>query len=163
MAGLLATAVMSLFTETASAAGLTKMPPLALVYGTLFSGDREKAMRIGSGIHFLLLGAVALGLAYASALSLLDVTSWLFVVGLGIVNGVVFGVSLGWLHAFHPRILSTSPEHPEIKGRNVAAGDIGVLDPGIFGVNWGDLTPVVIVTSFVIYSLVFTAAYRWLA
>lgn len=46
-----ATIVMTLMMRGATAAGMTNMPPMPLVVGTMLSGDRGRAKRIGAFLH----------------------------------------------------------------------------------------------------------------
>lgn len=135
---------------------------MPLVLGTFFAGDREQAMRIGTGIHFLVVGSLIFGIGYAVAFSLFDIVSWWMVGVVGMAHGAAVGVGLGWIRFVHPRIFSAAPRPRTIGTSHISRGDVGVVDPGIFGVNWGDWTPVVIVASYVVYSFVFAAVYWWL-
>lgn len=138
------------------------MPPMPLVLGTFFTGDRDRAMRVGTGIYFLVVGSLVFGLAYAVVFSLFDIESWWLVGLIGMAHGAAVGVGLDWIRFVHPRIFSATRRPETIGTSQVTRGDIGVVDPGIFGVNWGDWTPVVIVASYVLYSFAFAAVYGWL-
>ncbi|MBW3669185.1 MAG: hypothetical protein KY443_08230 [Actinobacteria bacterium] len=66
VAGFAGTVVMTALMQMSAAAGLTGMPPMPLVMGSMVSGDRSTATGIGTAIH-LMMGTVLFGLAYAAA------------------------------------------------------------------------------------------------
>jgi len=55
VAGFIATMVMTAMMTMASKAGMTRMPPMPPVMGSMMSGDRRKAMAIGSMLHFVVM------------------------------------------------------------------------------------------------------------
>jgi hypothetical protein len=56
VAGLAGTIVMTAMMTVASKAGMTRMPPMPLVMGSMMSGDRHKAMVIGGMLHYIVTG-----------------------------------------------------------------------------------------------------------
>lgn len=72
VAGLAATAVMSVMMKMAGAAGMTDMPPMELVTGSMMSGDLGTAQRIGIMVHWGVMGTVVFGIGYALLFTLLD-------------------------------------------------------------------------------------------
>lgn len=157
IAGFLATVMMTLATELASLRGATSMPPMPLLLGALVSGDHDLAMAVGSAIHYAVIGTVVNGVIYALVFSLTG-AGLIVAALLGMVHGALIGVGLGWLKRFHPRVTDrpASKSGAAITGRR---GEIVFNDPEMFGVGWGDLTPVVVVGAHVIYSLVFALVY----
>lgn len=159
-AGLMATLLMSLFSEIVSMKGITSMPTFPLILGTAFSGDRDAAMLIGSGLHYAVLGTVVYGVGYAMVFAVLGSASWWLGLVLGLVQGAVTGVVLGAVEDAHPRmvdapgsadgtILLPSADRPEV----------ALTKPGMFGVNWGDSTPAALMASYALYGLVFSIIY----
>jgi len=163
LAGLMATVTLSLALEVASLRGMTSMPTMPLILGTFVSGDHDVAVAIGSALHFGVIGSVVTGSLYGLLFSFIDVTWWLAIL-VGLLHGTVVGVGMGYLRAVHPRIIDVSVTVPD---GGVAAADLrgGVVlkDPRVFGVGWGDLTPVVLVGSYACYGLVFALVYSQLA
>lgn len=76
VAGFAGTVVMSLLMNGAKAAGMTNMPPMPLVTGSMMSGDRKKATAIGAMVHFVVMGTVVFGLAYAALFTAFDHDAW---------------------------------------------------------------------------------------
>jgi hypothetical protein len=163
LAGFLATVMLSLALEVASFRGMTSMPSMPLILGTFVSGDHDLAVAIGSALHFAVIGPVVTGSLYGLLFSFIDATWWLAIL-VGLLHGTVIGVGMGHLSTVHPRIIDVSATVPD---GGVAAADLrdGVVlkDPRVFGVGWGDLTPVVLVGSYACYGLVFALVYSQLA
>lgn len=157
IAGFLATISMTLATELASLRGATSMPPMPLLLGLFISGDHDLAMALGSFFHYVVIGTVVNGAIYALVFSLTG--TGIIVVSLaGMVHGALVGVVLGRLRRFHPRVV----DRTALIGGAAISGDRGEIvfsDPGVFGVGWGDMTPVVVVGAHAIYSLVFALVY----
>lgn len=155
-AGFLATVMMTLATELASLRGLTSLPSVPLLLGTFVSGDHDLATAVGSAIHYLIVGTILNGAIYALALSVVG-ADLLLAALIGMVHGALIGVGLGWLKRIHPRVIDGAA----VRGRSISAesGEVVFSDPGMFGVGWGDLTPMVVVGAYVIYSVMFAAVY----
>lgn len=157
VAGFLATVIMTLATELASLRGATSMPSIPLLLGAFVSGDQDLAMAVGSAVHYVIIGTIVNGVLYALVFSVVGAD--LIVAALiGMVHGALIGVGLGWLKYIHPRVVDGSA----VNAGGVASGDRGEVvftDPGIFGVGWGDMTPMVVVAAYVIYSVIFAIVY----
>ncbi len=69
VAGVVATVVMSAMMAMAASAGMTDMPTMPLISGAMVTGDRSAANRIGSVMHYLVMGTVAFGIAYVKGTS----------------------------------------------------------------------------------------------
>lgn len=159
-AGFVATLLMSLFLEIASANGVTSMPTISLIIGTMFSGNREDAVRIGGGIHFVVMGTFLFGVVYAALFSVTDFQSPWLGAAVGSAHGAVMGILLGQLNLVHPRIADSelSPRHAP-SGLVVSQTEVLIADPGIFGVNWGNLTPPTVIVAHAIYGWALAAVY----
>lgn len=156
LAGFLATVMMTLATELASLRGATSMPSMPLLLGAFVSGDYDLATAVGSAIHYFIVGTILNGVIYALAFSLVG-AGLLGAALLGMVHGALIGVGLGWLKRVHPRVVDGAA-----MGDGSISGDRGEVvfsDPGMFGVGWGDLTPLVLVGAYVIYSVFFAIVY----
>jgi hypothetical protein len=156
--GFVATVVMTLTMRGAAAAGMTKMPPMLLVVGTMLSGDRGTAQRAGVFLHFIVMGTVVFGVAYAALFTALGTASWLVGLAIGVAHGIAVGlVGMPMMAAVHPRMTASTP----VGGETVieSAGDIALVAPGLFGKNWGGMTPAGMVTGHAIYGLVLSLVY----
>lgn len=158
-AGLMATVVMSLFTEVVALKGVTSMPSMSFLIGSAFSGDRDTAMTIGNGLHFGLLGGLVSGIGYAVALAVVDQPSWMVGLGVGLVHGTLVGIALGKVEDLHPRMVDPVPAGRRAIRRTRHRSEVVAVKPGMFGVNWGDVTPVIIVSSYALYGLVYSLIY----
>lgn len=164
-AGFLATSIMSLFLEVAIFNGWSQMPSWQLVLGAVFTGQRDDAMRLGSMVHFAVLGTFFFGTGYAVVLSGFDMPTIWIGAACGLVHGTLVGIVLGTLGDIHPRTIEWAtagvpgPNHGYVAGKD----GIQISSPGIFGVNWGELTPAVIVIAHGLYGVVLAAIYLALA
>ena len=68
----------------------------------MITGDESKAQRIGLVTHGLLMGTVVFGLVYAALFVLLDDTSLLAGVLIGIGHGIVAGLAMVMMGTMHP-------------------------------------------------------------
>jgi hypothetical protein len=85
IAGLLATIVMSLMMNGAKAAGMSDMPPMPLIMGTMMTTG------VGMLVHFVVMGAVVFGIVYAALFNAFDSSAW-WVRGLiGLIHGLIVG------------------------------------------------------------------------
>ncbi|MDP9021865.1 MAG: hypothetical protein M3N57_04030 [Actinomycetota bacterium] len=162
VAGFVATIVMTLMMKASTAAGMTDMPPMPLVSGTMFSGDRDTAKRIGAFVHFIAMGTVVLGIAYAALFSAFGTASWLAGLVIGLVHGAMVGlVGMPMMGSVHPRMTATA----EPRGRTVveSAGEVAVVAPGVFGKNWGGITPAGMLMGHAIYGLILALVYSAIA
>lgn len=71
--GLVATIVMSAMMKVASSMGLIQMPPMHQISGTMFSGDKDVASKIGFAVHYVVMGTVVFGLIYAGIIAAVGV------------------------------------------------------------------------------------------
>ncbi|MPY93712.1 MAG: hypothetical protein GEV08_11820 [Acidimicrobiia bacterium] len=102
--GFVATVMMSLQMTMAKSAGMTAMPSMPLISGSMMSGDRSTAMRIGAVVHYLVMGAMVFGIVYAALFTAFDEASWWFGALIGLAHGLVVGlVFLPMMPAVHPR------------------------------------------------------------
>ncbi|MEU5907106.1 hypothetical protein [Micromonospora sp. NPDC047527] len=141
--GVVATAVLTAALITAQLAGLTRLD-FPLVLGTLVTEDPDRARVIGFFIH---LGAgQGFALGYAATFALLGRATWWTGALLGAVHvGIALTVLLPLLPGVHPRMAS----------QRAGPASTAVLEPpGVFAVNYGVQTPVVVGIVHVIYGVV---------
>jgi uncharacterized membrane protein YagU involved in acid resistance len=163
VAGLAGTVVMSAMMGMAASMGLTKMPAMPLVMGSMVTGDRVTATRFGAVIHYLMMGTVIFGLVYAALFTALDDAS----VTTGAIVGVVHGLALGliglpMIPSVHPRVSST-PAAAGAEVITVDGGQLTISAPGLFGSKWGRMTPVGIVAGHLVFGVVVALVYTWLS
>lgn len=157
IAGLVGTAIMSAMMKMAGAAGMTRMPPMELVTGAMMTGDAQRARRIGTMIHWIVMGTVVFGLAYAGLFVALGSASWVNGLVIGAAHGVLVGlVFLPMMPTVHPRMGDASvPQDPvEISGGTVRLGA-----PGMFGTHWGGMTPMGLLLGHALYGVVVALVY----
>ena len=158
--GLMATVVMSLFMEGVAMRRLAAMPNMSLLYGSWLSGDRDVAMVIGNILHFGVVGTLVFGVAYATVLSFFETGSLALGVALGLIHGVAAGIGLGMINRAHPRMTGSIADRPDLSKQ---AAEVNLIDPGMFGVNWGNAAPVFVMASYLLYGVVFTLMYPFFA
>ncbi len=156
VAGLAATAVMSVMMKMAGAAGTTDMPPMELVTGSMMSGDPDTAQRIGIMVHWGVMGTAVFGIGYALLFTLLDSAG----VGVGALIGAAHGAMVGlvfmpMMPAIHPR-MSTDIDGPV----RTTGGTVTLAAPGVLGSRWGAMTPVGLLMGHVAYGIVAALVYQ---
>lgn len=163
--GLAATLVMTAMMQVATRAGMTDMPPMPLVLGSMMSGDRKTATAIGGMLHFVVMGTVVFGVAYGWLFTAFDNDSWWVGLAIGVVHALVVGLMfMPMMPTMHPR-MSRQPVGIDT-GRTVAVddrGDIEIAAPGILGKNWSAMTPVGFIMGHAVYGLVLALVYRAVA
>jgi hypothetical protein len=160
IAGFIATVVMTAMMTAASRMGLTRMPPMPLVMGSMMSGEPDRARRIGTMLHFIVMGTVAFGLAYAALFTAFDSASALTGVLIGAVHGVVVGaMALPMMPAIHPRMSNDVVDGPVVTEDQ---GEVRLTAPGFFGTRWGGMTPVGLIGGHVVFGLVLALVYAGL-
>lgn len=165
VAGLVAVVVMSMMMTAAARSGMTDMPPMPLVTGSMFIGNRQQAMTLGSIIHYGMMGTVMFGLAYAWLFSALDETAWWLGALAGIVHGVVVGVVfMPMMPAMHPRMVPHRVGAGPPADRGTVAtgpdGEVELAGPGLLGRNWGAMTPAGLVMGHAVYGIVVALVYE---
>lgn len=156
VAGLAATLVMSAMMRIVASAGMTGMPPMPLVMGSMMTGEPRQAVRLGAMMHYLVMGTFAFGLLYAALFTVFDSSSVLTGGAIGAVHGLVVGaMAMPMMPAMHPR-MSASPEGPPA---DTSTGTVVLSAPGFFGSNWGSMTPVGFIAGHVVYGLIAALIY----
>jgi hypothetical protein len=128
--------------------GLTRMS-IPYILGTMITSDRDRAKRLGLGLH--LFSGWLFALMYAAAFQ-----SWGAAGGrrgalIGLVQAA-FGLTAGmrFLPSMHPRMASEQQGPTAVR----------VLEPpGFLAMNYGRLTPLVAVVAHMAYGAIFGAFY----
>lgn len=100
-----ATAVMSMMMKMAVTAGMSQMPDMPLIFGSMASGDRSTAMKVGAMMHYVVMGAIVFGIAYGARFSVFDEDGWWLGGLIGLAHGAVVGlVFMPMMPSMHPRM-----------------------------------------------------------
>lgn len=160
VAGLAATVVMTALMTMAASTGMSKMPPMPMVMGSMMSGDPDRARRIGTLLHVGVMGTVVFGLVYAALFASFGSASLLTGVAIGGAHGLIVGaVGMPMMPVLHPRMEHRAGAAPlEISG-----GTVQLTAPGFFGINWGGMTPMGLVVGHIVYGIVAALVYGALA
>ncbi len=133
---------------------------MPFILGTMFTGKREEAIRIGAVLHFAVMGTVVFGTVYGLALSIVEFSPYWLGLTLGVGHGALVGVGFTYLDNIHPRLTEPTAEFGTLRsGILTTQGSILVIAPGVFGVNWGPFTPPTLVAAHAAYGWVFAAVY----
>lgn len=166
VAGLAATVVMTVMMNAAKAAGMTNMPPMPLVMGSMMSGNRRTATGIGAMMHFVVMGTVIFGLGYTVLFTVFDNDAWWLGMVIGLVHGLVVGaMAMPMMPSVHPRMERDATSRGLSGGATVTerAGEVRVAAPGMLGSRWGQMTPIGILMGHAIYGVVLALVYGWVA
>lgn len=157
IAGFAGTAVMSTMMKGAGRIGLTDMPPMEMVTGSMMSGDPDRAKQVGTMLHWLMMGTLLFGLGYAAVLSSLASTTWVTGILVGAAHGLVVGlVFMPMMPAMHPRMKADVTFDGTL---TTSGGTVQLAAPGVLGAKWGGMTPVGLVMGHAVYGLVFALVY----
>lgn len=166
--GLVATVVMSGMMTMATGAGLTAMPPMPLVVGSMMSGDRRTATGLGALLHYVVMGTVVFGLGYGALFAAFHNDGWWVGALIGLVHGFVVGlVFMPMMPAMHSHMISElvaagATTLPSTVGTD-DHGHVQLTAPGVLGRNWGTMTPAGLVMGHVVYGVVLALVYGWIA
>ena len=140
--GLVATAALTSVMIIAQLGGLTRLD-LPLLLGTIVTENPDRARAVGFFIHLGIGQGFAFG--YAAAFALLDTATWWLGALLGLLQAAVaLTVLVPLLAGVHPRIAST----------RAGPSSTAVLEPpGLFGLNYGVQTPIVVVVAHLVYGI----------
>lgn len=162
VAGLVGGVVMTLMMNGAKAAGMTNMPPMPLVMGSMVSGERKTAMAMGAVAHFIVMGTVVFGLAYAALFTAFDNDAWWVGLAIGVVHGLVVGVmAMPMMPKMHPRMDDDATALPGAETVTETPGGLRVAAPGLLGSRWGGMTPVGLIMGHAVYGVVVALVYQW--
>jgi hypothetical protein len=165
VAGLAGGAVMSAMIAMMRKAGKTEMD-MALIEGSMFSGNRSTAKAIGMFMHLVVFSALIIGSIYAWLFDAFGVDAgdaWWVGALFGIVHGVIGGLVMGMIPAMHPRMRGGAQSDAVRGPGGRADGGVLLKEPGVFAKNYGKATPPGVLTVHVVYGLVVGLVYAWLA
>jgi hypothetical protein len=155
VAGFAGGAVMTVVMTMMRTSGKTEMD-MALIEGTMLTGDRDKAKALGTMMHLVVMSALVIGSVYAALFALFEVSSsnaWWIGALFGVAHGLLAGVMMGMMPKMHPRMAESADAVD--RGRHEASeGSLLLKPPGVFAKNYGKATPVGVVMVHAIYGLV---------
>jgi hypothetical protein len=158
LAGLLGAVAMTVMMQAAGVMGMTKMPSMMLIQGTMVTGDETKAKQIGFVTHVIMMGTVLFGLGYAALFVAFDDAGALTGILIGLVHGIVAGIAMAMMGQMHPRM-----DPPPVAGDGevvtTVGGEVRLIEPGLFAKNYGPMTPMGLLVGHVIYGLVVALVY----
>ncbi len=173
IAGFAGGLVMSMVMKAMAKAGKTEMD-LALIEGSMFTGDRTKAMAIGMVMHLVLLSGVVIGSVYAVLFAAFGVDGgdlWWVGALFGIAHGAMAGIMMAALPRMHPRMVSDDaplaravptsarPGSPVLTGEP----ELRLRPPGLFGKYYGETMPAMVIMVHMLYGVTVGLVYWWLA
>lgn len=167
-AGFVATVVMTAMMQMSAMTGMTNMPPMPLVTGSMLTGDRSAANKLGAAIHFVMMGTIMFGLAYAALFTAFDDQAWWVGALIGIAHGLLVGlVFMPMMPSVHPRMSRELVSAGSSSERGTAGssgdGEVQLTAPGFFGKDWGGMTPIGLLMGHAVYGIVIAVVYGWLA
>lgn len=152
IAGIAGGVVMTAMMMMAKAAGLTRMD-MALIEGSMFTGDPGKAKAIGMFMHLVIMSGIVIGSIYAALFAWFDVSesnAWWYGIIFGVIHGLIAGMAMVMMPAMHPRMGTSA---------STGSGEVHLDPPGLFAHNMGKATPVGLVMGHVLYGLVLAIVY----
>ena len=164
LAGLAGTIAMTAMMQGATAMGMTNMPSMTLIQGTMLTDDVDKANRIGVVTHVVMMGTIVFGIGYALLFSALGEASLLTGALVGLGHGIVAGLAMAMMGSMHPRMTApTSTTRSEGDVLTITGGEATLVAPGIFAKNYGPMTPVGLVMGHVVFGVVVALVYTAIA
>jgi hypothetical protein len=149
--GFVASAIMITILQGSQSLGMSRLN-MPFLIGTLFTGDRARAVIIGMTIYML--GGWLFALLYFYAFLLMDHGTWWLGASLGFVHGLVLiTVVLPLLPVIHPR-MAWQYDGP--------SGPRRLEPPGAFGLHYGRRTPLSTIIAQTVYGLILGGAYQLL-
>lgn len=162
--GLAGTIAMTAMMRGATAMGVTNMPSMTLIQGTMFTDDLDKANRIGVITHVVMMGTIVFGIGYAALFTAFDDASALTGALIGLGHGIVAGLAMAMMGSMHPRMSGpTATTRSEGDVLTVTGGEATLVEPGIFARNYGPMTPAGLVMGHVVFGLVVALVYGAIA
>src|ERR1043166_333977 len=146
--GFAATIVLTTITIAAQSLGLTRID-LPFIIGTMVSSNRDRARVIGTAGHVV--NGWLFAIVYALFFEQIGAATWWLGLGAGIVQGIFVVVAvLPMLPGMHPRMVSDfrGPEPTRL-----------LEPPGFLAVNYGRMTPLVLIVAHATYGLILGTFY----
>jgi hypothetical protein len=147
--GFAATVVLSIMMAGAQSLGFTRMS-IPFLLGTMLTPSRDRAMLTGLLLHIV--NGWLFALLYALAFESWQQATWWLGAGIGLVHGLfVLAVGMPIVPAMHPRMVS------EYFG---PTPNRRLQPPGFLALNYGRRTPLVALTSHLVYGAILGAFYQ---
>jgi hypothetical protein len=147
--GFAATVVLSIMMAGAQSLGFTRMS-IPFLLGTMLTPSRDRAMLTGLLMHIV--NGWLFALLYALAFESWQQATWWLGAGIGLVHGLfVLAVGMPIVPAMHPRMVS------EYFG---PTPNRQLQPPGFLALNYGRRTPIVALTSHLVYGAILGAFYQ---
>jgi hypothetical protein len=146
--GFAATIVLTALTIAAQSLGLTRID-LPFIIGTMVTPNRDRAKVIGTLFHVV--NGWIFAIVYALFFEQLRAATWWLGSLIGVVQGVFVVVALlPILPGMHPRMVSDfrGPEPTRL-----------LEPPGFLAINYGRMTPLVLILAHAVYGLILGAFY----
>ena len=146
--GFAATIVLTALTIAAQSLGLTRID-LPFIIGTMLTSNRDRAKVIGTLFHVV--NGWVFAIVYALFFEEMRMATWWLGLAFGAVQGIFVVVALlPILPGMHPRMVS------ELRGPEPTR----LLEPpGFLAVNYGRMTPLVLIVGHAIYGLILGTFY----
>ena len=164
IAGFVGGAVMSALIAMMRRAGKTEMD-MALIEGSMLSGDRGKAKAIGAFMHLVVFSALLIGSIYAwlfDVFGVSDSNAWWVGALFGVVHGIMGGLAMGAIAPMHPRMRGGVETDATSRPGGPSDGALLLKPPGVFATNYGSATPPGVLMTHVAYGLVVGLVYSLL-
>lgn len=161
VAGIVATLIMTGLIVMARGMGMSRVPAFELITGSMMSANRGTALVMGAMIHYIVMGTVVFGLIYAALFVAVGTASWLAGLIIGIIHGILVGMMMPMMPSMHPRMQQTPAAVGAAgAGSGGQGGDeVSIYPPGMFGANWGAMTPWGILMGHAVYGVVLALVY----
>ena len=146
--GFAATIVLTALTIAAQSLGLTRID-LPFIIGTMVTPNRDRAKVIGTLFHVV--NGWIFAIVYALFFEQMHAATWWLGSLVGVVQGVFVVVALlPILPGMHPRMVSDfrGPEPTRL-----------LEPPGFLAINYGRMTPLVLILAHAVYGLILGAFY----
>jgi hypothetical protein len=165
VAGLAGTIAMTAMMRGATAMGVTTMPSMTLIQGTMFTDDLDQAKRIGLVTHVVMMGTIVFGIGYAALFTVFGNASVLTGALLGLGHGIVAGLAMAMMGSMHPRMRAPAATTTRSEGDvlTVTGGETTLVEPGLFARNYGPMTPFGLVMGHVVFGAVVALVYAAIA
>ncbi len=147
--GFAATVVLTGLTIAAQSLGLTRID-LPFIIGTMLTANRDRAKTVGALFH--LVNGWIFAVVYALFFEQMRAATWWLGMLMGVVQGLFVVVAvLPILPGMHPRMVSDfrGPEPTRL-----------LEPPGFLAMNYGRMTPLVLILVHATYGLILGAFYR---
>jgi hypothetical protein len=104
------------------------------------------------------MGTIVFGIGYAAIFAAIGEAGWLTGLWIGLIHGVIAGVFMKMMGSTHPKMEAVSNFAGDETWRHDAGG-IHIAKPGLFGKNYGKMTPVGLLMGHAVLGLVVGLVY----